>query len=61
MKVASGITFPLQNVKGWTEGIPFKEGGSGTLLPSHLGCNDSNGLQVAPCSFLMFIRQNKRT
>jgi FKBP-type peptidyl-prolyl cis-trans isomerase len=41
---ASGITFPLQNVK---RDIPlFKEGGSGTLLMSHLGygSNDSNGI-----------------
>jgi FKBP-type peptidyl-prolyl cis-trans isomerase FkpA len=32
---ASGITFPLQNViKGWTEGISFKEGGSGNITVS---------------------------
>jgi FKBP-type peptidyl-prolyl cis-trans isomerase FkpA len=56
MKVVPAELHFLQNViKGWTEEFPFKEGGSGTLLiPSPgYGSNDSNGLQVAPCSFLM--------
>jgi FKBP-type peptidyl-prolyl cis-trans isomerase FkpA len=52
----AGISFGLQQViKGWTEGIFFKEGGSGMLLvPSHLGygSNDSRGFQVVPCLFL---------
>jgi hypothetical protein len=42
--VPAELHFLYKCHKGWTEGISFKEGGSGTLLiPSHLGygSNDS--------------------